>query len=409
MRPLRWVNAVGRGLERVGVRVPLGEETLLRGARRATGLSDFGDDAFREPLRRLIRAYEREQPLSPVGRLIKRVDLVDMLANRLRIQRAVADRPSILDDPVRSPLVVTGPPRTGTTLLQRLLSLDPDARPLLAWEAMWPAPLSRRRKGGPDPRIAHARRLTWIARRVMPGIDRLHPLDPEGPEECTRLLDGAFRWRYFAIERRLPGYAGWLDEQGSDVLVPAYRWYALQLQVLQSQRPTPGHWVLKSPAHLGNLGALLRVIPGARAIVTIRDPREAVASACSLFALLQGASSDITRPERMGRVVAESLAGDLTRGLEAAAARPDRVTVVHYDDLVERPVETLRAIYAGFERAFPPGLEEAARAWLAENPRGRHGVHRYDLATYGLDEAEVERIFAGPERVMSRIGRSSRK
>jgi len=396
-------------LERVGFRVPLGEEQLLRGARRVTRLSDFGDEAFREPLRRLIRAHERERELTPVARLIKRVDLVDMLANRLRVQREIADRPSISDDPVRDAIVVTGPPRTGTTLLQRLLSLDPDARPLLAWEAMWPAPLRRRRGAGPDPRIGRARRLTWVARRVVPGIDRLHPLDPEAPEECTRLLDGAFRWRYFAIERRFPEYAAWLDEQGLDGMIAAYRWYALQLQVLQSQWPTPGHWVLKSPAHLGNLDALLAVIPGARAVVITRDPRETVASACSLFALLQGASADTARLDRMGRPVAESMAGDLTRGLEAAAARPDRVTVVHYDDLVERPVATLRAIYAGFDRPFPAALEGAAKGWLAANPRGLHGVHRYDLATYGLDEAEVERIFASPERVMSRIGRSSRK
>lgn len=403
------MNAVGRGLERIGLTVPLTESGLLRSARWVTRLSDFGDEEFRLPLRRLLQSQEEEAGLSPSGRLIKRVDLVDLLATRLRVRREIADRPALLDDPVRSPLIVTGLPRTGTTLLQRLLSLDPDARPLLTWEAMWPAPLYRRGGSGPDPRIRYARRLIGATRRVLPDIDRLHPLDPEGPEECTRLLDGAFRWGYFAIERRLPGYAAWLEGLGPAAMEPAYRWYALQLQVLQGQRPTPGHWVLKSPAHLGNLPALLAVIPGARVVIATRDPREVVGSACSLFALLQGTSVASARTRRMGPPVAESLARDLLGGLEVAAADPDRVRVVRYADVVERPVETLREIYAGFDMPFPDGLEGAARAWLEEHPRGLHGIHRYDLATYGLDEDEVERIFEAPERVMSRMGRSSRK
>jgi len=374
-----------------------------------TRLSDFGDEEFRVPLGRLLQSHEEEAGLSPSGRLVKRIDLVDLLATRLRVRREIADRPALLDDPVRSPLIVTGLPRTGTTLLQRLLSLDPVARPLLTWEAMWPAPLSRRRGSGHDPRIRHVRRLIGAVRRVMPDIDRLHPLDPEGPEECTRLLDGAFLWGYFAIERRLPGYAAWLEGLGPDAMVPAYRWYALQLQVLQGQRPTPGHWVLKSPAHLGNLRALLAVMPDARVVVATRDPREVVGSACSLFALLHGVSTAGSRRERMGRGVAQSLAGDLVRGLEVAAEDPARVQVVRYTDLVDRPVETMREVYAGFGMPFPDGLEAAARGWLDEHPKGLHGVHRYDLATYGLDEDEVERIFAAPERVMRRMGRSSRK
>jgi hypothetical protein len=398
-RALGWANALGRGLARVGLRASLDEESLLRGARRVTRLSDFGDEGFRPALRRLLQSYEEEAPLSPSGRLLRRIDFVDMLANRLRVERRIAREPRIADAPVRSPLIVTGLPRTGTTLLQRLLSLDPDARALLTWEAMWPAPLSRRRTGPADPRIRHTRRLVWMARRLMPGIDRIHPLDPEGPEECTRLLDSSFRWAYFAVESRLPGYAAWLASQGPDAMVPAYHWYARQLQVLQSQRAASGRWVLKSPAHLWNLPALLHVIPEARIVVTVRDPRETVASACSLFALLYSTTAEDSRTGRIGPGVAASLARALTQGLETAARDPGRVRVVRYEDLVARPVETVRAIHAGFGLPFPAALERSARAWLEANPQGRHGVHRYDLASYGLDEETVDRLFEAPCRM----------
>jgi hypothetical protein len=365
-------------------------------------LTDFGDEDFREPLRRVLRSYAGEAPLSPTGRAFKRGHLIDMLATRLRVRREVSDRPELAEGTPRRPLVVTGLPRTGTTLLQRLLSLDPDARPLLAWEAMWPARLSRKDEGS-DRRKRYTRRLTWLARRILPGIDRIHPLDPDGPEECTRLLDSSFRWGYLATERRMPEYAAWLASLGPAGMEAAYRWYALQLRVLEGQRPTPGHWVLKSPAHLGILGPLFAVMPDARVVVTVRDPRTTVASACSLFALLYSATAANPRTGKMGQAIAATLARTLARGLEVAAMDPARVRVVRYDDLVARPVETLEGIHAGFGLPFPPELAAAARDWLARNPQGVHGVHRYDLATYGLDEGQVLEVFAETEETLGRI------
>ena len=40
---------------------------LLDDARRATGLDDFGDDAFREGLERLVRSLRSEARLNGLG------------------------------------------------------------------------------------------------------------------------------------------------------------------------------------------------------------------------------------------------------------------------------------------------------------------------------------------------------
>ena len=406
-RALGWANGIARGLARIGIRASLDEESVLRAARRFTRLSDFGDPDFREPLRRLLRAHEEEARLSAAGRALQRVSFVDMLATRLRVQRRISRRPEILDEPVRSPLIVTGLPRSGTTLLQRLLSLDPDARPLLAWEAIWPVPISRRR-GGEDARIRNTRRLVRLARRFMPGIDRVHPLDPEGPEECTRLLESSFRWDFFAIENRFPAYAAWLEQEGPDFMLPAYRWYATQLQVLQADDRSSGRWVLKSPAHVWNLRALLDVLPQARVVVLVRDPRETVGSACSMYAALGRTTTEDLNAGRFGPGLARSLARALTRGLEIAAGEPDRVRVVRYEDLVADPIGTVKDVHACFGLPFTPAHEGAASAWLEAHPKDRHGIHTYDLQTYGLDEESVLRLFEGPELAMGRIGQSIR-
>jgi hypothetical protein len=52
-------------------------------------------------------------------------------------------------------MFVTGEPRTGTTLMHALMSVDPDARTLRFWEVMYPSPPPGI-TGGDDPRRVRA-------------------------------------------------------------------------------------------------------------------------------------------------------------------------------------------------------------------------------------------------------------
>ena len=67
----RVLNGVGQTLDAAGLPLlPLDERALQSRATRATGLEDFGDDRFREPLGRLVRALAEEARLTLLGRLI---------------------------------------------------------------------------------------------------------------------------------------------------------------------------------------------------------------------------------------------------------------------------------------------------------------------------------------------------
>ena len=58
-----------RILEKVGLmRQPLRTEALLASVRRQTGLDDFGDETFREPLSRLLDSCENEAHLNTIDR-----------------------------------------------------------------------------------------------------------------------------------------------------------------------------------------------------------------------------------------------------------------------------------------------------------------------------------------------------
>jgi Arc/MetJ family transcription regulator len=67
---------------------------------------------------------------------------------------------------------------------------------------------------------------------------------------------------------------------------------------------------------------------------------------------------------------------------------------VQYDDTVNDPVETVSRVYDHFGLDRTPAVDDAVRAYLAENPRDKHGAHRYTLEEFGLDRDEVDAAFA---------------
>ena len=137
--PLALVNRLGENLRRLGAGGDgLQEKQLIRAARAQTGLSDFGDESFREALAVLLRSIEREAQLHTVGRLITKARLTRSLATRLTLQDAIKRNPEVFEAELPPPIVIAGLQRTGTTLLHRLLACDSSLRSLRSYEAIAP-------------------------------------------------------------------------------------------------------------------------------------------------------------------------------------------------------------------------------------------------------------------------------
>ena len=75
-------------------------EPLLAQAIADTGLDDFGDDWFREPLEVLCRSLREEAGLSPLGALAQQQQLVQLLRSRLRVGERVLDMTQQLQERV---------------------------------------------------------------------------------------------------------------------------------------------------------------------------------------------------------------------------------------------------------------------------------------------------------------------
>ena len=369
-------------------------DRLLEGATRQTDLADFGEDGFRVPLEILLRAIREEARLNQSGMITMHRMILRLLVNRLLTEKAFADNPVIDDTPVHRPLYVLGFPRTGTTLLHNLLARDPNARWLRMWEGLYPAPPPKSLED--DPRIERAEK--WVAdfEKAAPHLATAHKLEARGPEECIWLM--AHTFADVSLERHVPftSYSEWFREHVADVGV--YRYYRRQLQMLGTHCRGQ-HWVLKAPRHLPGLTGLLTVFPDARIIQTHRDPASVLPSLCSLREMLLSPFSDGADKHAIGTYVHLSFKWVLeqTRGMRAAA-RTEQFFDVHYTDLVTDPIGTVARIYDYHDYEYSERFETNMKSWLAANRQHKHGVHRYTLEEYGLNEGEIRRDFTDYEQ-----------
>lgn len=369
--------------------VRLDEAALLAAARRRTGLSDFGDPAFHEPLRRLLQSLESEAHLNFIGRIAAREDLTRMLANRLKLEHDRHQHPQIGDEAIRRPLFIMGLPRSGSTLLHGLLAQDPANRVPQNWETLYPSPPPQRATYDSDRRIEIVdRHIRWF-QRLAPEFQKIHPVGARLPEECVVILSHSFLSFQFSSTYFVPSYQAWLETQD---LGPAYRLHRRFLQQLQ-WCCRGDRWVLKAPPHLPGLRALFAEYPDADVIMTHRDPLEVVASVASLHVVLRQTFSDTINPIAVGPEVTQMLADDIHRGLRArdgGAAAPHRFLDIRYTDLERDALSTVQHIYTHFGLPLTPLAEARMRQFLAETPKDKNGRHVYSLAQFGLD-ADQER------------------
>ncbi|MBX2796353.1 MAG: sulfotransferase [Myxococcales bacterium] len=338
----------------------------------------------------LVQSLATEARLHALGRLIVRDMIVDALSIRGQLDAARAP----LGGPGRvgPAVVVAGMPRTGTTLLQRLLALDPRAAWLPMWLLMQPLPVptaSDWATGGARRRRATA--SLWAFRRLVPELQHKHEVGSELPEECSYLFMPSFQSIEWWSLLPVPSYAAWLAEQEP---VEPYTQFRDLLALYGRGRDPFHHWVLKSPMHFLFLEQLLDALPEAQVVLTHRDPRRAVASMNSLVRTTHGLVTDQLDVAGTARTSLTLLARRAQQAVRIRDERPARFHDVAYLQLVADPLGTLRALYTSLGWAWPAGHDERVRVWLAAHRQHRLGRHRYALADSSCTEAEVDRHFA---------------
>lgn len=369
-------------------------QELCAQARRRTGLQDFGEPSIEPALTVLTTSLEDEANLHPLGRLLMRIHLKDILEARLLMAKQFELQAHALSNqPLLSPIFITGMPRSGSTFLHELLVQDPALCAPRAWEVMSPASAAQPDKGWRDLRVWQAAWCLWWFRRLAPHMDEVYPMRARTPQECIVMHSYTLLSEEFLCTCHLPTYHAFL--RSSD-LRPAYAWEKRFLQFLQSSRPA-ARWILKSPDHVRSLEALFSVFPDALIVQTHRSPLDSLRSAIHLTEVLQRFYARPPSREWMAETEAKSLAWRMECLIQFRDQHPElanRFVDVNYSDLVADPLDVVRRIYRHFKMPLSgSAIERMSR--LAESRsayKGRRSAPTLDEV--GLNPSAQVRMFS---------------
>ncbi len=382
---MKALNAVGAPFARGLVSLEPGR--LLDAAAKETGLNDFGDERFLEPLGVLTSALEKEVPLHALGRFGARQLLLQLLRSRLRVEALIRVHPEIEREEIRAPIFIVGLPRTGTTHLHNLIAQDPALRSLPYWESMDPVPadLARGEVSPDDPRIRACQQACDFLHRVAPLFPLMHEMAPHEIHEEVQLLAIDLSTMLFEASYPVPTYRDWYRATDQTA---SYAYLKRLLKVLQWLRGGE-RWILKSPQHLEQLGPLLAVFPDATIVQTHRDPVRVTASFATLGAYGLRMSVGAIDPHVVGRYWADRIELMLNASVSDRDGVPkDQVVDCRFHEFMDDQMGMLRRIYAAAGQPFSQTAEAKFESYLANRTRGRMGRIDYRLEDFGLEAGE---------------------
>jgi hypothetical protein len=356
-------------------------DQLLERACAETGLSDFGPGDWRDGLCRLVEAVEAE--IDEDSGFIDRIESLQVarLCRRLRVEDWYAGHAAETREAVEGPFVIFGLPRTATTALHHMLSLDARFRYLRKWEVETPIPPPdlttertdiRRRQQGDQADSQHIRRL-------------------DGPVEDGPIFEMCFHHSEMVLP--VPSYTTWWRTADHR---DAFAYHERILRLLHSHRP-PHRWLLKFPNYLFLLPELTAHYPEARFVMTHRDPVASVSSTCSvvLSSRRRRLPNATFEPHAIGPEILEHFLDGMRRTLTARTVLGEhRFVDVGQREVHETPIGVAERVYdhAGLDLDQP--TRNALGEWAAENQPSSRGQHSYQPEDFGLTAVGIRRAFA---------------
>lgn len=302
--------------------------------------------------------------------------------------------------PVAEPVFIIAPPRSGTTLVQNLLSLDEQRFVhLKMYQTIFPAVCCQRLIDSLtwlDRQLGHpvAKLMGWCEKKWFGGWDDLHKMRLNQPEEDDALFLYAFEseaiFMLFPYVREL-WEAGFPDALPTGERRKLMRYYRSCLQRHLYANGPAKTLLSKATQSSGTVESLLEEFPDAKFITIVRHPYRSVASHVSLFVpVWQAHSPDIAKDGPVAKAYA-GLAVEWYKHLFAfrqqVASR--QYYCIDYRDLVRNPRKTIENLYAHF--GWP--MDDACRGRLdaaTQRQREFKSKHEYTLEEFGLSKEWIQ-------------------
>jgi hypothetical protein len=355
---------------------------------------DWADDGYRERMGVLLGAMQADPGLSPLGRALHFSYCVRYVVQRARLEALYRAHPEIDEVEIRRPLIIAGLPRSGTTHMLNLISVDERWRSLRYWEAMEPFPSEQEQALAfdEDPRIERCRQQLGLQEQVMPHFKSMHEMRIDHIEEEVFLQ--LFDFSTMLMDNYAQSTT-WRDYYLSHDAKPGYEFIKRALKALQWMRG-PDRWVLKSPQHMERLTTLIEVFPDATVVVPHRDPVSVATSLMTMMAYTARMSRDPVEPREIGAYWADRIHRMLVAcARDSDALPPERTLHVLFHEFMADDVATVERIYARAGQPMTSAVRDRMASYMRDNPRGKHGRILYDIqADFGIDPAELYEKFA---------------
>ena len=403
----------------------------LEEAMRLTKLTDFGDDLEFIKLYKQIQESPCHQKLTltNIGYIAAYKDIITMFCARLKKVKYIKENPEVLNIPIKSPIFIFGLPRTGTTFLHRLLSLDPASRAPLLWELANATPLVQPTASLIEKSKCFQKRRNLVYNAVQQyktlgdnSLTHIHEIDADLPEECLMTLreEIPISLQYLCTSYFLYDKDVMTVLNSPNGMMKAYKYYKQTLQLLTfqtvnvnysdilsnnsnnnddktntcSRTPTARtnvnntssnssntntstnkykQWVLKCPFHMICIDEIKSIYPDAKLIWCHRHPCSAVPSLCSF---LKGCHQTYFEDSclddfTLGQVVKKTTENWLKIAPKKIENSGLLCQHVIYNKLIENPIEVIREIYNTFDMIVTPEYEYKLNEYLLKNHLSR--------------------------------------
>jgi Sulfotransferase family len=358
-------------------------EKLIDAARERTGLEEFDSESFREPLELMVAGIDARPERDKIASALSE-EMINALANRLRVADYLRQHPELLDAPLVEPVIIMGMPRTGTTIISYCMDCDPRWRSLLNWEAVDSVPPPTTETLRTDPRCVAKKQLQ---EKILPNLPFAVPHWEwaDGPTECIFVQAQDFKTLSWEARLASREYAEYLLTCN---MSSAYEYEKKVLRILQSQ--APGRWVLKMPSHALHFEWALRAFPDARFIWTHRNPYKALASLGTTIAIGHMVALGHVDKEFIHDVYPQQIAEHAKRPMRARPRLPkDKILDVYCAEFLRDPMAGMRQIYSWLGERLAEDVDGAMRAWLEEDDERQAKRPSYTLEDFGWSRDEV--------------------
>ncbi|MBN1761053.1 MAG: sulfotransferase [Chitinispirillaceae bacterium] len=305
--------------------------------------------------------------------------------------------PSLHKKKIKSPIIIVGNPRSGTTFLQRFLINNGFGIGSRLWKTLYPSLT-----------------MQFFLKPILPLLEKVSPakfhatathktsltgFETDDPGILFRYFDGFFLVG-FLLSWSKTDYTDMFDPDIRDTAKRDFDWWTkIWRRILVSEKQD------RIVAKLFSLGLriprFLEQFPDAKVLYTARDPLSTVPSGLSLVTgVLDGMLGFWKLPEEkrahfIGRLY-KSLHTLTMRFVMMYNENPEmqkKVKIVTYDRMMTDFDTLMPEIVEFVGKDLTPELSETIKT-TADKQRAYKSDHKYDLEKYGLTEEQIRKDYA---------------